>query len=172
MLASKTKSVWRYDSGNTGLKCSKTLSAIERVSRVFRSHEYSPDQRNVLPFTRWTPSLSILRNFQNSNSDSGKSSPTTPTSRTGETQLAPSPDEQAGYNRDTARAGGDHLLEIIDLDSTNAEDREIYIEMRLLDVFESDRLIIGFGRRCENRTEADIISALALCCARLAKAVR
>src|SRR5438445_8974458 len=90
MLASKTKSVWRYDSGNTGLKCSKTLSAIERVSRVFRSHEYSPDHRKVLPFIRCTPSLSILRNFQNSNSDSGKSSPTMPTSRTGEKKLAPS----------------------------------------------------------------------------------
>src|SRR6266513_6372048 len=88
MLASKTKSVWRYDSGNTGLKCSKTLSAIERVSRVFRSHEYSPDQRKVFPFTRCTPLLSILRKLQNSNSDSGKSSPTTPTSRTGEKKLA------------------------------------------------------------------------------------
>src|SRR5207244_6368644 len=88
MLASKTKSVWRYVSGNTGLKCSKTLSAIERVSRVFRSHEYSPDQRKVFPFTRCTPSLSILRDFQKSNSDSGKSLPTTPTSFTGEKKLA------------------------------------------------------------------------------------
>src|SRR6266550_8072409 len=90
MLASKTKSVWRYDSGNAGLKSSKTLSAIERVSRVFKSHEYSPDQRNVLPVTRCTPSLSILCDFQNWNSDSGKSSPTTPTSRTGEKKLAAS----------------------------------------------------------------------------------
>src|SRR5437773_5047288 len=90
MLASKTKSVSRYVSGSTGLKCSKTLSAIERVSRVFRSHEYSPDQRNVFPFARCTPSVSILRDFQNSNSDSGKSSPTTPTNRTGEKKLAAS----------------------------------------------------------------------------------
>src|SRR5207249_414153 len=90
MLASKTKSVCRYDLGNAGLKCSKTLSAIERVSRVFRSHEYSPDQRKVFPFTRSTPSVSILRDFQNLNSVSGKSSPTTPTSRTGEKKLAPS----------------------------------------------------------------------------------
>ena len=37
MLAGKTKSVWRYDSGNTGLKSSKTLSAIERVCAVFKS---------------------------------------------------------------------------------------------------------------------------------------
>src|SRR5947209_13498813 len=61
---------------------------MERVSRVFRSHEYSPDQRNVFAFTRCTPSVSILRDFQNSNSDSGKSSPTMPTSRTGEKKLA------------------------------------------------------------------------------------
>src|ERR1700675_3689677 len=88
MLASKTKSVCRYDSGSTGLKVSKTLSATERVSRVFKSHEYSPDHRKVFLFARWTPSMSILRFFQKSNSESGKSFPTTPTSRTGEKKLA------------------------------------------------------------------------------------
>src|SRR5213079_3639467 len=90
ILANKTKSVWRYVSGNTGLKFSKTLRSIERVWRVFRSHEYSPDQRNVFPFTRCTPRESILRDFQKSNSDLGKSSPTMPTSRTGEKKLAAS----------------------------------------------------------------------------------
>src|SRR5207249_5092557 len=88
MLANKTKSVLRYDVGNAGLKFSNTFNAIERVSRVFRSQEYSPDQRKVFPFTRCTPSLSILRDFQNSNSESGKSLPTTPTSLTGEKKLA------------------------------------------------------------------------------------
>src|ERR1700730_13789862 len=91
MFASKTKSVLRYNSGNFGLKCSKTLSAIDRVWRVFKSHEYSPDQRNVFPFARCTPPLSILRAFQKANSDSGKSLPTTPTSLTGEKKLAASP---------------------------------------------------------------------------------
>src|SRR2546425_11829267 len=95
MLASNTKSDWRYDSGSTGLKFSKTLSAIERVSRVFRSHEYSPDPRKVFPFSRCTPSLSILRDLQNSNSDSGKSSPTNPTRRHGEKKLAASAPQQA-----------------------------------------------------------------------------
>src|SRR5947207_8747878 len=90
MFASKMKSVLRYACGSTGLKFSNTLSAIDRVWRVFRSHEYSPDQRNVLPFTRCTPSVSILRDFQNSNSDLEKSSPTTPTRRTGEKKLAAS----------------------------------------------------------------------------------
>src|SRR6476660_3137428 len=63
---------------------------MERVSRVFRSHEYSPDQRNVFPFTRCTPSVSILRDFQKSNSDFGKSLPTMPMSRTVEKKLAAS----------------------------------------------------------------------------------
>src|SRR5215475_1322983 len=63
---------------------------MERVWRVFRSHEYSPDQRKVFPFARCTPSVSILRDFQKSNSEFGKSSPTTPTSRTGEKKLAAS----------------------------------------------------------------------------------
>src|SRR5437870_13394024 len=88
MFASKTNSVLRYEPGNFGWKFSKTFSAIERVSRVFKSQEYSPDQRKVFPFTRCTPSLSILRDFQKSNSDSGKSLPTTPTSFTGEKKLA------------------------------------------------------------------------------------
>src|SRR4030095_10535924 len=90
MFASKTKSVSRYDSGSIGLKFSKTFNAIERVSRVFRSHVYSPDHRKVFPFARCTPSASILRDFQNSNSDWGKSSPTIPTSLTGEKKLAAS----------------------------------------------------------------------------------
>src|SRR5438093_10862508 len=63
---------------------------MERVSRVLRSHEYSPDQRNVFPFTRCTPSVSIFRDLQKSNSDFGKSLPTMPTSRTGEKKLAAS----------------------------------------------------------------------------------
>src|SRR6266436_6890488 len=63
---------------------------MERVWRVFRSHEYSPDQRNVFPFTRCTPSVSIFRDLQTSNSDFGKSLPTMPTSRTGEKKLAAS----------------------------------------------------------------------------------
>src|SRR6266511_2191473 len=68
---------------------------MESVSRVFKSQEYSPDQRKVFPFARCTPSLSILRNFQNLNSDSGKSLPTIPTNRTGEKKLAPSAAKEA-----------------------------------------------------------------------------
>src|SRR2546430_17470257 len=106
MLASKTKSVSRYVSGNTGLKFSKTLSAIKRVSRVFRSHEYSPDQRNVFPFARCTPSLSILRDFQNRNSDSGKSWPPIPTSRTAEKKLAPRAATEAEIGKASGRERG------------------------------------------------------------------
>src|SRR5438105_14225107 len=53
------------------------------------SHAYSPDHRNVLPSTRRTPSVSIWRDFQKSNSAAGKSFPTMPTSFTGEKKLAP-----------------------------------------------------------------------------------
>src|SRR5207244_9064637 len=42
------------------------------------------------PFTRSAPLVSILPSFQNANSDSGKSLPTTPTNRTGEKKLAAS----------------------------------------------------------------------------------
>src|SRR5437763_16849256 len=63
---------------------------MERVSRVFRSHGYSPEQRNVFPITYCTPSVSILRDLYKSNSYFGKSSPTMPTSRTGEKKLAAS----------------------------------------------------------------------------------
>src|SRR5437763_6824837 len=63
---------------------------MERVSRVFRSHGYSPEQRNVFPITYCTPSVSIFRDLQKSNSDFGKSLPTMPTSRTGEKKLAAS----------------------------------------------------------------------------------
>src|SRR5262249_488890 len=97
ILASKTKSVCRYVSGNSGLKSLNTFRSMERVSRVFRSHEYSPDQRKVFPFTCWTPSVSIFRDFQKLNSDFGKSLPTMPTSRTGQKKLAAS----APYEPDT-----------------------------------------------------------------------
>src|ERR1051325_10138779 len=90
MLASKTKSVCRYVLGNSGWKSLNTLRSIEGVWRVFRSHEYSPDQRKAFPFTRCTPAVSILRAFQKSYSGCGKSLPTMPTSRTGEKKLAAS----------------------------------------------------------------------------------
>src|SRR5438105_8754777 len=89
MLASKTKGVARYFAGSSGEKVSKTLSATERVSRVLRSQAYSPDQRKVFPLARCTPVASIRCDFQNSNSLSGKSSPTTPTKFTGVKKLAP-----------------------------------------------------------------------------------
>src|SRR5205823_14132039 len=89
MLASNTKGVSRYFAGRTGRKCSNTFSAMERVSRVFKSQAYSPDQRNVFPLTRWTPAVSMSRDFQNSNSLSGKSFPTIPTRFIAVKKLAP-----------------------------------------------------------------------------------
>jgi hypothetical protein len=48
ILASRTKSVRRYASGNSGSKSLNTLRSIHRVWRVFRSHEYSPESPAVL----------------------------------------------------------------------------------------------------------------------------
>ena len=63
MLARSTNFVSRKFSGSSGSKFSKTLSATDFVSRVLRSHAYSPDQRNVLPGTRCTPVASMLRDL-------------------------------------------------------------------------------------------------------------
>ena len=49
--------------GNAGEKCSKTFKETERVSRIFRSHMYSPDQRNVFPGTICSPVRSMLRSL-------------------------------------------------------------------------------------------------------------
>ena len=75
-------------SGKVGVKLSKTFSSTERVSRVFRSHMYSPDHRKVLPGTCCRPSVSILRDLKSSRCSFGKSSPTTPTRFTESKKLA------------------------------------------------------------------------------------
>src|SRR5229473_282023 len=80
--------------------------------------------------------------------------------------------EQAGYDSDAARAGGDHLLKIIDLDTADAENRQTDFYMDLLNIRKTDGHVVRFCGRRENRTEADIVGAFALRCARLAKAVR
>ena len=49
MFASRTNSSHENSAAAPARNCSKTLSATDSVSRVFRSHAYSPDQRNVLP---------------------------------------------------------------------------------------------------------------------------
>src|SRR6266478_2198802 len=72
--------------------------------------------------------------------------------------------EQAGDNCNTTGAGRDDLLEGVDLNSADTKDRENYIAMDTLNLLQSDRLVIGFGRRRENRAEPKVIVAFALPC--------
>src|SRR5438046_8979169 len=69
--------------------------------------------------------------------------------------------EQAGDYRNPARACSDDLPKIVGLNSANTKDRENHIAMDALNLLQSNRLIIGFGRRRENRAEPNVISASA-----------
>src|SRR6266542_2106137 len=80
--------------------------------------------------------------------------------------------EQARYDGDAACAGGDHLLEVIYLDSTDAENRQPDFCMNLFNVRKTDRHVLRFCRRRENRTESNVVRAFALRCQRLLKAMR
>ena len=60
--------------------------------------------------------------------------------------------EQGGNHNDAICAGVDDLLEIVDVDSADAENRNANIEMHLFDVAETDWLVIGFGWRSEDRS--------------------
>src|ERR1700686_624603 len=80
--------------------------------------------------------------------------------------------EQTGNDGDTARAGSEDLLEVLDLYSADAKDRQRDSGMDAVDLLQTDWLIIGFGGGFKNRAESDVIGAFALRCERLLKAVR
>src|SRR5713101_2130574 len=80
--------------------------------------------------------------------------------------------EQAGDERDAPRAGRDDLLEVLDLYSADAKDRQRDSDMHAVDLVQTDWLIIGFGGGCKNRAETDVIGAFALRRECLLKAVR
>src|SRR5438128_889022 len=80
--------------------------------------------------------------------------------------------EQAGDNGDAAGAGSDHFLEIVDLNSTDAEDWRRNIGMDAFDVGQSDRFVVWFGRGRENRSETNVIGVFVLRSNGLLKAVR
>jgi hypothetical protein len=91
------------------------------------SHAYSPDQRNVLPATRCTPSASMLRDFQKSNSDSGKSSPTTPTNFTGREETR----AKCSVGRRAAQLVGvflDGSFDGVECDGANDENRHVIFD--------------------------------------------
>ena len=74
----------RQASGMRGRKSPKTFSCTSSVVASFMAPWYEPFQRNVLPpLTTCRPAVSMLRPSRTWRKWGGKSSPTTPTSRTG-----------------------------------------------------------------------------------------
>jgi hypothetical protein len=70
--------------------------------------------------------------------------------------------EQGGNHHYPFCSGVDDALEIVDINSADAENRQANIDMCLLDLAQTNRLVIGFGWGGENRAEADVIGAVAL----------
>src|ERR1051326_1938980 len=59
-------------------------------------------------------------------------------------------------------SGINHSLQIVDVDSTDAEDGQTYLCMDAPDLRKPDRRIVRFCRRGEDRAEPDIVRAFAL----------
>src|SRR5207247_3801523 len=70
--------------------------------------------------------------------------------------------EQARYNCNAKCTSSDDLFEIVDFNSANAKDWKSHVPMHALNLLQPDRLIIRFGWRGENRTEANVIGAFVL----------
>src|SRR2546430_2003817 len=80
--------------------------------------------------------------------------------------------QQTGYNRDAPRARGNQLIEIVDLDSADAKNRDADFVMDPLNPRQSNRLVIWFCWSREDWTEADVIGAFSLRSDRLLQTVR
>src|ERR1700756_2755927 len=79
--------------------------------------------------------------------------------------------EQSGNNSNSARAGGNDFREIVILDSADAKDRQGQIEMHPVNIFQSNRFVIGLGWRGKDWTEANVIGPFALRCNGLLEAM-
>src|SRR5207237_9232815 len=80
--------------------------------------------------------------------------------------------EQRRNHHDTLCAGVDHALQIVDVNSADAEDRHTYFCVDPPDACKTDRHVIRFCRSREDRAESDIICAFALRGLRLLDAMR
>ena len=69
-------------------------------------------------------------------------------------------------------ASVDDLLKIVDVDSADAEDRQIDFGVNLFDVGNADGLVVRFGWSGKNRSESDVIGAFASSSSCLLEAVR
>src|SRR5207253_10814540 len=68
--------------------------------------------------------------------------------------------------------GIDHALQIVDVDSSDAENRQAHFGMHASNIGEANGRVVRFCGRGEDWAESDIIRPFALCPARLLKTVR
>jgi hypothetical protein len=67
--------------------------------------------------------------------------------------------QNATDDHNPARSGGNDLFEILQLDSANAEDRDLHELMRARDFLQADRGAPGLCRRGKERAEPNVIRA-------------
>ena len=67
--------------------------------------------------------------------------------------------KQSRDDHDSSRAGSDDFGQILQLDSADAKDRNAHRFVNSPNLLKADRRIIGFGRRREDRTEANVVGA-------------
>ena len=80
--------------------------------------------------------------------------------------------EQVGDNTDPPGTSEKHFVEVLQLNSADAENRQTYFRMSPPDVRKADRRIVRFRGRWEYRAESNVVRTFALRCARLLEAVR
>src|ERR1700704_1685993 len=70
--------------------------------------------------------------------------------------------KQSGNHHDPLCPGIDNLLQIVDVDSADAENWQTHFRVNTLDIGKTDWPVVGLRRRGEDRAEADVICAFAL----------
>src|SRR5439155_10798258 len=80
--------------------------------------------------------------------------------------------EQSGYHHNAPGPGVDYTLQIVEVDSADAENRQTYLRVNPPDMRKPDRRIVRFCGRGEDRAKGDIVCAFTLRCERLLEAVR
>ena len=70
--------------------------------------------------------------------------------------------EQSGYHHNAPGPGVDYTLQIVEVDSADAENRQTYLRVNPPDMRKPDRRIVRFCGRGEDRAKGDIVCAFAL----------
>src|SRR5216117_4026999 len=79
--------------------------------------------------------------------------------------------EQGGHHHHSHCASVDDTLQVVDVESADAEDRETDFCMNSLNIGKPNRRVVGFCGRSEDWPEPDVIGPFALSRHRLLKAV-